>query len=155
MFWLQGATLFVLSCAVYWPTLGNGFIWDDDDYVQNNMTLASPAGLRNIWFKLGAVPQYYPLVHSTFWIEYRLWGLNPRGYHLVNLLLHALSAVLVWRLLVRLAVPGGLAGRRGVRRPPGGCRKRGLGDGTKERAVVCAGARIDAGLFAVFARRDC
>ena len=104
--WLWGASLVLLACVAYWPTLGNGFIWDDDDYVQNNMTLASPAGLRNIWFKLGAVPQYYPLVHSTFWIEHRLWGLDARGYHAVNLLLHALSAVLVWRLLARLAVPG-------------------------------------------------
>ncbi len=86
--------------------MSNGFIWDDDDYVTKNSTLTSLDGLSNIWFKLGAVPQYYPLVHSTFWIEYHLWGLHPRGYHVTNLVLHATSVVLVWRLLTTLAVPG-------------------------------------------------
>ena len=96
----------LLVALVYWPTLENGFVWDDDDYVENNDTLTSLAGLRNIWFTLGAVPQYYPLAHSSFWVEYQLWGLDPRGFHAVNMLLHAASAVLVWRLLLRLAVPG-------------------------------------------------
>ncbi len=104
--WLLAAPLVLLVLVVYWPTLANGFVWDDDDYVENNATLASPSGLLNIWFKLGAVPQYYPLAHSTFWLEHRLWGLDPRGYHVVNMLLHAASVVLVWRLLARLAVPG-------------------------------------------------
>lgn len=95
-----------LVVAVYLPTLSNGFVWDDDDYVQKNATLRSLAGLVDVWTRLGAVPQYYPLVHTTFWIEYHLWGLDPRGYHVVNLLLHAAAAVLAWRLLARLGVPG-------------------------------------------------
>ncbi len=52
------------------------------------------------------MPQYYPLVHSIFWIEYHLWGLWTPGYHVVNVLLHAAAAVLLWRLLLRLAAPG-------------------------------------------------
>ncbi|HEX3724973.1 MAG TPA: hypothetical protein VHV08_01970, partial [Pirellulales bacterium] len=104
--WLWGAVLVVLVAIVYWPTLGNGFIWDDDSYVENNPTLTSWQGLYDIWFKLGAVPQYYPLVHSSYWLEHRLWGVDPRGYHLVNMLLHATTAVLAWRVLVRLAMPG-------------------------------------------------
>ncbi|HEV3025695.1 MAG TPA: tetratricopeptide repeat protein [Pirellulales bacterium] len=104
--WLPAAALVLLAAIVYSPTVGNGFIWDDDDYVQKNVTLTSASGLRDIWLKLGATPQYYPLVHSTFWVEYHLWGLDPRGYHVVNLLLHGASGVLVWRLLVLLGAPG-------------------------------------------------
>ncbi len=89
--------------------MNGGFIWDDDDYVQDNLTLRSLAGLGQIWFQPGATRQYYPLVHTTYWLEYRLWGLDPTGYHVVNVILHALSAVLVWRLLIRLKVPGAWA----------------------------------------------
>lgn len=108
---MQGACLVLLVAIVYWPTLASGFIWDDDDYVEKTPTLTSLAGLADIWFRPGAVPQYYPLVHSTFWLEYHLWGLDPRGYHAVNLLLHAACAVLVWRLLAHLAVARGWARR--------------------------------------------
>lgn len=101
-----GALLVLLVVLVYLPTLRNGFIWDDETYVEENVALRSLDGLRGIWFELGVVPQYYPLVHSTFWIEYHLWGVRPAGYHAVNLLLHAASAVLLWRLLLRLGVPG-------------------------------------------------
>jgi len=100
------AALLVLVLLAYLPALGAGFIWDDDDHVTENPTLRTVDGLRRIWLEIGAVPQYYPVVHTTFWIEYRLWGLAPLGYHLTNVLLHALSAILLWCLLRRLAIPG-------------------------------------------------
>ena len=87
-----------------------GWIWDDDFYVWNNPTLRSPGGLFDIWFKPLSIPQYYPLVHTTYWLEYRLWGDWPAGYHAVNVLLHATSAVLLWLVLRRLAVPGAWLG---------------------------------------------
>lgn len=96
----------MLAALAYWPVLQAGFVWDDDDYVTHNETLRSLAGLGRLWFEVGATPQYYPLVHTTFWIEYRLWGLHPAGYHVVNVLLHGLSAVLLLRVLRRLNVPG-------------------------------------------------
>ncbi len=99
-------TLVLAAVASYGPALTAGWIWDDDDYVTHNDTLRDLDGLRRIWFEVGATPQYYPLVHTTFWLEYRLWGLEPAGYHTVNVLLHALNALLLWRLLRRLGVPG-------------------------------------------------
>lgn len=104
--WLPGVSLFLLACAVYLPATQQGFIWDDDFYVTRNPLLDDLAGLWRIWFKPETSPQYYPVVFTTFWFEKKLWGLEPVGYHAVNFLLHATSAVLVLRLLKRLAVPG-------------------------------------------------
>ena len=83
-----------------------GFIWDDDYYVTENETLHSVNGLKRIWTEKGAVPQYYPLVHTFFWIEYHLWGLNPLGYHINNVLLHGLNSILLFLILKKWAFPG-------------------------------------------------
>ena len=101
-----GAVIVLMILAAYAPALRGGFIWDDDAYVTGNLTLRDAAGLGRMWLTPGAIPQYYPLVHTTFWLEYHLWGLSPAGYHAVNIALHALASVLVWRVLRRLAVPG-------------------------------------------------
>jgi hypothetical protein len=79
-----------------------GFIWDDDAYVTANMTLRDFSGLIDIWAKPGATPQYYPMVHSTFWLEYQLWGDSPRGYHVVNVFLHIATSLLLGKLLEKL-----------------------------------------------------
>src|SRR5207249_1795100 len=80
----------------------------DDAYVTENPTLTTGSGLAKIWLDPRATPQYYPLVHSSFWVEYHLWGLKPVGYHVTNLLLHIGVALLLWRILVRLQIPGAL-----------------------------------------------
>jgi protein O-mannosyl-transferase len=98
--------LMLLPAIAYLPATRAGFIWDDDAHVTNSAPLRAAGGLRQIWFKIGATPQYYPLVHTSFWLEYQLWGLEPRGYHVTNIVLHALSAVVLWRILARLNVPG-------------------------------------------------
>jgi len=101
-----GLVLVVFTIAAYLPAVKAGFIWDDDDYVTNNQHLFSLPGLARIWFDFSATPQYYPLVYTSFCFEYRLWRLNPAGYHVVNILLHALGALLLWRLLAQLRLPG-------------------------------------------------
>jgi len=103
----QGAVLLVLIVAIaYIPALDAGFVWDDDSYILNNPHLRSVEGLRAIWLEPGATTQYYPLVHTMFWVEYHLWGLQPFGYHLVNILLHGAGAATLFLLLRRLGVPG-------------------------------------------------
>jgi len=94
-----------MTFAAYIPVLKAGFIWDDDDYVTGNQWLRSLDGLWRIWFQPGATHQYYPLTHTSFWLEYHVWGLNPLGYHVDNVLLHLLNAALVWVVLRRLSVP--------------------------------------------------
>ncbi|MBV9463211.1 MAG: tetratricopeptide repeat protein [Verrucomicrobiae bacterium] len=103
---IAAAALLALVCFAYGPALRGGFLWDDDDYVENNSMLRSAEGLYRIWTEPGAVPQYYPLVHTLFWIEYHLWGLKTVGYHVVNVLLHFANACLLGVVLRRLAVPG-------------------------------------------------
>ncbi|MEP7011179.1 MAG: tetratricopeptide repeat protein [Acidobacteriota bacterium] len=105
---LPAALLLAITLLAYLPVVRAGFIWDDDDYVTQNALLQQPGGLGRIWTEVGATPQYYPLVFTTFWIENQLWGLEAAGYHLTNVLLHALAAILLWRVLVRLRIPGAL-----------------------------------------------
>ena len=100
------SVLFFLTIVVYLPALDCGFIWDDDLYVEYNETLHSVDGLIRIWLEFGATQDYYPLTFTTFWLEYQAWGLEPRGYHLDNVLLHALNVVVIFFLLRRLHVPG-------------------------------------------------
>ncbi|MGH7951101.1 MAG: tetratricopeptide repeat protein [Limisphaerales bacterium] len=103
---LLGALFVALILAVYWPAVRGGFIWDDDAYVTNNPLLTAPDGWQRIWFSAERQSQFFPLVFTTLRLEYALWGLNPLGYHLVNVLLHAANAMLVWIVLRKLAVPG-------------------------------------------------
>ncbi|MCC7409245.1 MAG: tetratricopeptide repeat protein [Phycisphaeraceae bacterium] len=98
--------LVAVTVIAFLPALGAGYVWDDDDYVYANPTLRSVAGLGQIWTDIGATPQYYPLTHTSFWLEYRLWGDAPGGYHATNIALHALTALLLWRVMSVLKVPG-------------------------------------------------
>ena len=98
--------LAAVTILVYRPAWNGGFLWDDDAYVTNNELLTAPDGLRRIWFSLDSPSQYFPLVYTTFRFEHALWGLNPTGYHWINLVLHIANALLVWAVLARLKIPG-------------------------------------------------
>jgi len=104
--WLLGLALVTAVVAAYLPALQAGFVWNDDTYLTENRTLDGIEGLRLIWTEPKANEQYYPMVFTSFWVEKHLWSLQPFGYHLVNVLLHAGSALLLWGLLVRLGLPG-------------------------------------------------
>jgi len=103
---LVAAVLCAVIVVAYWPAMHGDFLWDDDDYVSNNQNLRSVEGLRSIWLERSATPQYYPLVHTSFWLEYQLWGLSTVGYHITNLALHIAAAFVLWRVLLFLSVPG-------------------------------------------------
>lgn len=103
------AALVALTANAYAPVFQCGYVWDDDSYVTKNPTLESVDGLRRIWFEVGATPQYYPLVFTSFWAEYQLFGLNPAVSHTINLLLHCAAALLVWRVLLRLGAAAPIA----------------------------------------------
>ena len=103
--WLIGAALLVATLAAYQPAWHGGLLWDDDKHVTSK-ELQSFDGLKRIWFDLGATQQYYPVTHSAFWIEHRVWGDATLPYHLVNIGLHVLSASLLLIVLRRLSVAG-------------------------------------------------
>lgn len=104
--WVAGALLGVFVLIAYAPALRSGFIWDDDRYVTANPALRDVRGLTALWTTLDATPQFYPLTHTVLWVQYALWGLNPHGYHVVCALLHAASAIVLWRTLGLLGIPG-------------------------------------------------
>jgi tetratricopeptide (TPR) repeat protein len=98
--------LAAITIIAYLPALHAGFVFDDSGYVTENESLRTLAGLGRIW----TAPQhagevYYPLTFTSLWLDYHLWGLQPFGYHCVNICLHALTAVMLWYLLRRLRVP--------------------------------------------------
>ena len=101
--------LIALALGSYLPAmLWGGFVWDDLSFLSGEPALEDLAGLKRIWFAPMEVeePFYRPLTYTTFWLEHKLWGFAPNGYHVVNVLLHAANAALLWRILLALAVPG-------------------------------------------------
>ena len=103
------ALLFLLAAFLaYQPIWHAGFVWDDDVLLVNNPVMQQADGWWKVW--TGINNDYVPATSSTFWLEWRVFGANPLGYHLDNLLLHLMDAILLWRILSCLLVPGaGLA----------------------------------------------
>lgn len=97
------AAIVLAAFLAYLPALRGGFVFDDHPLVESNRALLGP--LWHLWTS-GAAPDYWPLTWTALWIEHRLWGSSPLGYHVVGVALHATVALLLWRVLRRLAVPG-------------------------------------------------
>ena len=98
------AGILLLCLLVYWPAVHGQLLWDDPAHV-TRPELREWDGLRRIWFEMGATQQYYPVLHTAFWLEHRLWGDSTIGYHLTNILLHAANCCLLALLLRSLWAP--------------------------------------------------
>ncbi len=96
-------TLVLLTLVAYFPALGAGFVWDDDLHLLNHIVIREN-GLYRVLFTADSFT-YWPVTFGSYWIEHQLWGLNPAGYHIDNVLIHAACAILLWRILLRLAIP--------------------------------------------------
>jgi tetratricopeptide (TPR) repeat protein len=106
--WLCALLLIALVFLAYARVLGAGFIWDDESHLTQNPCIVGPLGLKEIWTTTRAV--YYPLVLTTFWALHKFVGLNPAPYHILNVLMHAGAAVLLWRVLRQLNIRGAWLG---------------------------------------------
>ncbi len=106
---LKALAAWTLVClallALYYPALRGQFILDDDIYLTNAPLIQAADGLPRIWFTSEAL-DYYPVSNTSLWLEWRLWGANPTGYHVTNLLLHVAACLLIWAILRQLAIPG-------------------------------------------------
>jgi hypothetical protein len=103
--WLFALLLMAAATVAYFPALNGTPIWDDDAHL-TKPELRSLEGLIRIWTQPGATQQYYPLVHTVFWVEHQFWGDAPLWYHVANLLIHCVSALLLLRILRKLEIPG-------------------------------------------------
>jgi tetratricopeptide (TPR) repeat protein len=99
------AAIILLTVMVYIPAMRGGFIWDDDTLITGNRMIQAGDGLYRLWLTTESA-NYYPLTWSLCWLEWRFWGKSAPGYHAVNVLWHAINAVLVWMVLRRLKIPG-------------------------------------------------
>ena len=106
--WFWSLLLIAFVFIAYSRVFGANFVWDDESHLTRNICVIGPLGLKEIWTTAQAV--YYPLVLTTFWILHKFLGLNPFPYHLLNVLLHAVSALLLWRTLQLLKIPGAWLG---------------------------------------------
>lgn len=103
--WMAGAALVGAVWVAYFPALRAGFVLDDDVSLTQSRLVHAADGLYRFWCTLEA-SDYWPVTWTTFWIEWRLWGVNAMGYHATNLLLHSAEVVLLWAVLARLRIPG-------------------------------------------------
>jgi len=106
--WLLLLALLAVTLAAYHPAWRGGILWDDDDHM-TRAEMRGASGLSRTWFEVGATQQYYPVVHTTFWLLDRFAGHDTLPYHLLNIVLHAISAFLLALILRRLAFSIGAA----------------------------------------------
>jgi protein O-mannosyl-transferase len=103
---LAGAAIIVLvAILAYLPSICGGFVLDDDLFVTENNLITASKGLYPFWCTSEA-QDYWPVINTTLWIEWRLWETTPMGYHVSNLVLHIIEALLIWVILEKIRIPG-------------------------------------------------
>ncbi len=114
------ALLVVAVAVAFAPGLTGDFVnWDDQTNFTRNLGYRG-LSLPNLrWMFTANWGHYIPLTWLTFGVDYLLWGLNPVGYHVTSLALHAVNAVLFYRLLLAL-LPAGRPYARGLAAGSGG-----------------------------------
>jgi tetratricopeptide (TPR) repeat protein len=103
--WVWGLLLVAATFLAYQPAWNGQPVWDDDAHI-TPPGLRSMDGLVRIWTNHRGTAQYFPLVHTVFWVESHLWGDSTLGYHLLNILLHVFSALILVRILRKLGIRG-------------------------------------------------
>src|SRR5438128_558368 len=107
--WLVPVLIALVTFAAFLPALYNQFVnWDDDDNFLGNPHYRALAWTHLRWMWTTHLGHYIPLTWMTLGLDYLLWGMNPVGYHLTSLLLHATNAVVLYflaRRLLTLALP--------------------------------------------------
>src|SRR5438132_1081198 len=111
--WLQAGRNYIFAIALvlatlfaYRPVWHGTSLMDDQTYLITKLELRPVNGLVRLWIEPQTTKQYHPLVNTVFWIGNRLWGNAMLGYHLVNIALHTVSALLLWKILRKLDLPG-------------------------------------------------
>jgi protein O-mannosyl-transferase len=102
--WLVPVFIIAITVAAFFPVLDNGFVnWDDDKNILQNSHYRGLGWTNLYWmFTTLHMGHYQPLSWMTLGLDYLLWGMDPFGYHLTNLLLHIANAVLFYFVGLRL-----------------------------------------------------
>jgi hypothetical protein len=108
-----------LNLFIFIPSMKGDFLWDDKDFISENQDLQSRGFWTRFLFspfggaegsdehgpKAGANRQFYrPLTSLSYRLDFQVWGLNPAGFHLTNILLHVLNSFLLLGLLLKLGL---------------------------------------------------
>ncbi|MFN3530927.1 MAG: tetratricopeptide repeat protein [Candidatus Brocadia sp.] len=100
---LQVLLISALAVITFLNTLDNAFVYDDVFTITDNYFIRDwgnfPFLFTNEYFYRSGEVTYRPVVTLSYFIDYSLWRLNPLGFHLTNVLLHIICAVLVYALL--------------------------------------------------------
>jgi hypothetical protein len=101
---LRALLIIASGLWVFSPTLCGDWLMDDDFYLPQNALLHDPHRLWKIWFVPGSLIEYYPIEATLQAVQWHFWHMWTPGYHVTNVVLHLVSAFLIWRLLARFGL---------------------------------------------------
>jgi tetratricopeptide (TPR) repeat protein len=107
---MAGVVIILVAIIIaYLPSLSGGFMLDDDTLITANKLIKASDGLCRFWCSTEPA-DYWPMTNTTFWIEWRLWGMNSTGYRITNLIMHIIESLSIWLILRKLSIPGAFLG---------------------------------------------